>query len=108
MCRFIERTPTLGVRRSPERLLRVQPRQIPKSNADLPHGFEGAAHHVTEHFFQYGIDDRILKLRMLKTMCVTCLGEIIETDRQTHFTRLQLLASQLADKPCRFAQDECQ
>ena len=36
---FIQRTPTLGLRRPPKRRLRVEPRQIPKSDSDLPDGF---------------------------------------------------------------------
>jgi hypothetical protein len=66
------------------------------------------ADNVAEHSFQRGIDDGILKLRMPETVCVPGFGEIVKTDCQAQFARLQLLAPQLADQPRRFTQSKSQ
>src|ERR1022692_737977 len=102
----VERAPAFLVGLAPQRRLRVQPRKVPKCDANLAHGFELIAHDVAENFFERGVDDGIQKLWRVKTMRAADFAEIVKANRERQLARLQLLAAQLADEPRGFAERE--
>jgi len=66
--RVVERAPAFRVGATPQRRLRVQPREIPERDSDLPHGFELSAHDAAKNFLQRRVESGIQKLRLAKTV----------------------------------------
>jgi len=104
----VDCAPALGVRAAPQGRLGVESLQVGEAKADLPDRLVSAAHGVPVKLLHDFVDDRVAKLRMLKTMLAAGALEVAEPNADEQFPRLQPFAAELAGQPRGFAQQKNQ